>query len=225
MSRIDRIALFLSLLAVMVTYAIHVRVFEGMAHLEDEMAYVWQAQVIAKGQLTVSSPPSPKSFLFPFVVDYHGQRFGKYPLGWPAVLALGERLGNRGLVNPLLAGFGVWLTYLLAKKLFGETVAILAAGLTLTSPFFLMNSASLLSHPLGLVLSAAFVLGWVDAFCTRSISPRSGSLPSRQERRWGFLPFPGHSRLWRLVCLLCSMGCTFSSVPIGTRAGFSCCLA
>jgi hypothetical protein len=43
-------------------------------------------------------------------------------------------------------------------------VGLLAAGLTLTSPFFLMNSGSLLSHPFGLVLSAAFALSWLDAF-------------------------------------------------------------
>ncbi len=136
------------------------------------MAYLWQAQVISAGRLTVSSPPSPKSFLVPFVVDYGGKRFGKYPIGWPVVLGIGERLGNHGLVNPILAGFGLWLSYQLVKRLCGETVAILAAGLTLTSPFFLMNSASLLSHPLGLVLSLGFVIGWLDAFCTPESSPR-----------------------------------------------------
>jgi hypothetical protein len=46
-------------------------------------------------------------------------------------------------------------------------VGLLAALLTVTSPFFLMNSGSLLSHPLGLVLSAAFVMGWLDAFDAR----------------------------------------------------------
>jgi hypothetical protein len=50
-----------------------------MAHIEDEMAYVWQAQAIASGHLTIASPPIPKSFLIPFVIDYAGQRFGKYP--------------------------------------------------------------------------------------------------------------------------------------------------
>jgi hypothetical protein len=164
MSRSDRLALLLSLLAVLAAYLIQDRVFERLAHIEDEMAYLWQAQVIAGGQLTLPSPPSPKSFLYPFVVDYHGQRFGKYPLGWPVVLAIGDLLGLRSMVNPLLAGFGVWLTYLLGKRIFGITVGLLAAGLTLTSPFFLMNSGSLLSHPLGLVLSAGFVLAWLDAF-------------------------------------------------------------
>jgi hypothetical protein len=164
MSRSDRIALFLSLIAILVSYWVTIRVFQSMAHIEDEMAYVWQAQAIARGHLTVPSPPEAKSFLVPFVVDYNGQRFGKYPLGWPIILAVGVFLGLRSWVNPLLAGLGVWLTYRLGQRVFGEAVGLLAAALTITSPFFLMNSGSLLSHPLGLVLSAAFALAWLDAF-------------------------------------------------------------
>jgi hypothetical protein len=164
MSRADRIAILLSLIAVLVCYWIGVGVFESMAHLEDEYAYLWQAQAITRGQLTLPTPPDQHSFLIPFVVDYNGHRFGKYPPGWPVVLAFGEAFGLRSLVNALLAGFGIWLTYRLGKKTFGETVGLLAAGLTLVSPFFLMNSGSLLSHPLGLVLSAAFAMAWLDAF-------------------------------------------------------------
>jgi 4-amino-4-deoxy-L-arabinose transferase-like glycosyltransferase len=139
MSRPDRIALLLSLLAILVTYLVTDRIFEGIPHLEDEVAYVWQAEAIAGGKIAVPSPPQPKSFLVPFVVDYDGLRFGKYPPGWPLVLAIGVKLGLRFLVNPLLAGLGVWLTYLLGKRVFGEVVGLLAAGLTLTSPFFLIN--------------------------------------------------------------------------------------
>jgi len=173
MTRADRIALILSLLAVLAGYLVHERVFERMAHLEDEMAYVWQAQTIAGGHLTLTSPPGQKSFLVPFVVDYNGQRFGKYPLGWPVLLAVGERLGIRFLVNPLLAGLAVWLTYLLGKRVFSTTVGLLAAGLTLTSPFFLINSGSLLSHPFGLVLSAGFALAWLGTFCDQNATRRS----------------------------------------------------
>jgi 4-amino-4-deoxy-L-arabinose transferase-like glycosyltransferase len=169
--RADRLALALSALAVLVTFWVTERIFEGIPHIEDEIAYVWQAQAIAAGHLTLPSPADPDSFLVPFVVDYGGQRFGKYPLGWPALLAVGVKLGLRALVNPLLAGLGVWLTYRLGKKLFGETVALLAALLTLTSPFFLMNSGSLLSHPFGLVLSAAFCLAWLDAFAGTATGP------------------------------------------------------
>lgn len=164
MSRADRLALLLSLIAVLVTYGVAERIFERLPHIEDEMAFVWQAQAIAHGHLTYPSPPEPKSFLVPFVVDYQGLRFGKYPPGWPATLALGVMLGLRAWVNPLLAGLGVWLTYRLGKRLFSPTVGLLAAILTLTSPFFLMNSGSLLSHPLGLMLSAAFALSWLEAW-------------------------------------------------------------
>ena len=123
MSRADKFAIFLSLLAGLVSYWVADRYYENLAHLEDEMAYVWQAQVIARGHLTVPSPSYPDSFLWPFIVDHNGQRFGKYPPGWPAALALGVRLGVRDLVNPLLAGLGIWLIYRLGKRTMGETVA------------------------------------------------------------------------------------------------------
>jgi 4-amino-4-deoxy-L-arabinose transferase-like glycosyltransferase len=167
MTRADRIALVISLIAVLATYYVTLRYFEGIPHLEDEIAYVWQARAIAGGKLTVPSPPQSESFLVPFVVDHNGQRFGKYPLGWPVVLAIGIRLGIRSMVNPLLAGLGVWLTYRLGKKIFGEAVGILAAVLTLTSPFFLINSGTLLSHSFGLVLSTTFALAWIDGFGAR----------------------------------------------------------
>ncbi len=164
-SRADRIALVISLAAVLASWIVAERVFERMAHLEDEMAYVWQAQAASRGYLTLPSPEYPKSFLVPFIVDYQGLRFGKYPPGWPALLGIGVLLGVRSLVNPLLAGLGIWLTYILGKRVFSEIVGLIAAALTLSSPFFLMNSGSLLSHPMGLVLSTGFALAWLDAFC------------------------------------------------------------
>lgn len=164
MSRFDRIALFISLIAIVSAYLVAVRVYEQMPHIEDEMAYVWQAQVLAQGKVMLPSPADPKSFMVPFVVDYNGQRFGKYPLGWPLMLTLGVLLHAREWVNPILSGLAVWLTYLLGKKVFDERVALLAAALTVTSPFFLINSGSLLSHPWSLFLSLAFALAWLDTF-------------------------------------------------------------
>jgi hypothetical protein len=160
----DLSAFFLSLAAILISYLVADRVFERIPHIEDEMAYVWQAQVIAHGNLTLPSPRDTKSMITPFVVDYNGRRFGKYPLGWPLVLAFGVALNLRDWVNPMLAGLGIWLTYCLGKKILDQRMALLAVALTLTSPFFLMNSGSLLSHPLALVLSLAFALAWFDSF-------------------------------------------------------------
>jgi len=79
----------------------------------------------------------------------------------------------------------VWLTYQIGKRLFGESVGLLGALLILTSPFFLMNTGSLLSHPLGLVLSATFVMGWLDAFTARPPAPLAASLqPGHRSACW-----------------------------------------
>jgi hypothetical protein len=172
MTRADRLALILSIFAVGAAYFVAFTYFEQVPHLEDEIAYLWQAQAMARGRLTLPSPVEAKSFLVPFVVDYNGQRFGKYPIGWPALLAVAVWLGGKTWINPLLAGLGVWLTYRLGKRVWGEAVGLLAALLTLSSPFFLMNSGVLLAHPFGLVLSAAFALAWLEAFDASSRLPR-----------------------------------------------------
>lgn len=165
--------IILSILAVFVSLLVSDRVFERMAHLEDELAFVWQAEVIAEGRLTLPSPIEPERFLIPMVVDFEGNRFAKYPLGWPVLLSLGVRFDSRHLVNPLLAGFVVWLIYRLAKRVFNEHVGILSAILTVTSPFFLMNTGSLLSHPFGLFLSVVFTLSWIDTVYPNQKSSRA----------------------------------------------------
>jgi 4-amino-4-deoxy-L-arabinose transferase-like glycosyltransferase len=100
--------------------------------------------------------------VIPFVIDHDGERFGKYPLGWPVMLSLGERFGLARLVNPILAGLAVWLTYRLGQKLLGDKVGLLAAGLTLISPLFLTYTGSILSHTWGLVLSLSLAVSWLD---------------------------------------------------------------
>jgi hypothetical protein len=164
MTASNRTALFLSLFAIVAAFYISNNVYERLPHLEDEWAYIWQAKLITHGQIAIQSPPYPGKVFIPFVVDYNGMRFGKYPPGWPVVLSFGVLIGLKEMVNPLLAGLGVWLTFRLGKKLFTPRLALLAAFLTVTSPFYLINSGSFLSHSWTYVLSAAFALAWLDTF-------------------------------------------------------------
>jgi 4-amino-4-deoxy-L-arabinose transferase-like glycosyltransferase len=168
----DRFALALSLLTILATLWVTVNIFESLPHIEDEMAYTWQAKVIAHGQITVPSPECTNCFLVPFVVDHNGLRFGKYPLGWPVVLSFGERLGARDWVNPILAGWSIWLLYRLGKKLFDERTALLAAILAASSPFLWMNSGSYLAHPWSLFLTLCLALAWLDTFSNSARVPR-----------------------------------------------------
>lgn len=164
MSAYARISLLLAIIAVIVGSLVSLRIFEDVPHIEDETAYSWQARAIAKGALFLSTPPCPECFLVPFVVDNNGLRTAKYPPGWPAMLALGVLTGARWLINPLLSGFSVWLLFLLARRISDEITALLAVLLMVTSPFFVMNSGTLLAHPWSLFLTLAFALAWLDTF-------------------------------------------------------------
>ena len=126
MSRLDRLALFLCLCSLFANAWVAARVFENAPHLEDEMTLIWQAQAVSRGQVLVASPPSAEAFLVPFVIDYQGYRFGKYPLGFPVLLSFGLRLGLQDWVNPFIAAWTLWLIYRLGKKLFDERTALLA---------------------------------------------------------------------------------------------------
>ena len=148
-------------LALVATAAVADRVFERLPHLEDELAYRFQAQTLALGRLTVPTPEHASSFWVPFVLDYQGQRFGKYPPGWPAVLALGELAGQPWLVNPALTALALYLVYRLGRTLYDARVGVLAAALGATSPLLYVLAGSYLSHLASLVWLLLFTLWFV----------------------------------------------------------------
>ena len=184
------IALVLSLAGVAAGRWMTVHVFEGLPHVEDEMAYAWQAEAYAHGHLTVPNPPDLDEMYVPFVINHNGQRAAKYPPGWPAMLSLGVRLGERGWVNPLLGGLAIWLLYQLGSNVFSRGVALLACALTLTSPFFLLLSGCLHSSAFSLVLSLAFILAWLDTF---DLGKRDGPPPRWPAPKWLTLVVAGLS--------------------------------
>lgn len=162
--KVEHYALLIALAAVAATAWIGAHIFENLPHVEDEVAYVWQANIIARGNLTLPSPVCPKCFLVPFVIDHNGLRFGKYPIAWPVVLSFAVRVGKRAWLPPLLAGINIWFAFRLFQKVVSGKTALLAAFLMASSPFFLMNASSLLAHNWALFLTLVFILGWFDTF-------------------------------------------------------------
>jgi 4-amino-4-deoxy-L-arabinose transferase-like glycosyltransferase len=148
-------------LALLATAAAAFFAFERLPHLEDEVAYLFQARTMATGRLTVPSPAEPGSFWTPFVLDYRGQRFGKYPPGWPALLALGVLAHVPWLVNPLLAAAALYLVYRLGQAVYDTRTGLVAAALGLASPLFLVLSGSYLSHLASLVWLLLFSLWFI----------------------------------------------------------------
>jgi 4-amino-4-deoxy-L-arabinose transferase-like glycosyltransferase len=145
-----------------------VTVSQGIPHSEDEAAYLFQAQVFAKNRLTVPTPPLEAAFFSPFVVDYNGLRFGKYPPGWPLLLSLGVRAGQPWLVNALLGAVTLLLVARIAHLFYCQAkdnatnncyLPWLATGLLLVTPAFLFQTGLLLSHPAALFWITLALLG------------------------------------------------------------------
>jgi 4-amino-4-deoxy-L-arabinose transferase-like glycosyltransferase len=157
----NKLILIICVLAFVVTAAVAYFAFERLPHLEDEVAYLFQARTMALGRLTVPTPAMKQAFWMPFVLDYQGERFGKYPPGWPGILAAGVLVGLPWLVNPLLAALSIYLIYRLGQTLYDERVGLIAAVLGLTSPLFLVLSGSFLSHLASLVWLLLFSLWFI----------------------------------------------------------------
>lgn len=135
-------------------------VTERIPHLEDEITYLFQARTFARGALAAPPPPDNSAFFTPFVVIINGNWLGKYPIGWPLILSLGERFGAGWLVNPVLGGLLGMLVYALGRDLYGRQVGILGGIMAITSPFFLIQSSTYMSHNAAAVLFMLFVWAW-----------------------------------------------------------------
>jgi hypothetical protein len=133
---------------------------QRMPHIQDDVAYYFQAQIFAMGRLWADLPPLPDFFVHEFVLQHDGRWFGKYPPGWPLVLAAGVLVGLPWLVSPLLAAVTSLATYDLGSRVAGRATGLLAALLLLFSPFFLFLSGTFMAHTAGLAFTMLFALAY-----------------------------------------------------------------
>ncbi len=135
-------------------------VFERLPHLEDEVAYLFQARTIIRGDLVIPSPELRRAFWQPFVVDADDTRFGKYTIGYPLQLAAGEAMGLAWVINALLSMLTVALVYRLARELFDAHTGVIAAALTAFSPAALLLNATLMGHTSALFTATLFIYAY-----------------------------------------------------------------
>jgi 4-amino-4-deoxy-L-arabinose transferase-like glycosyltransferase len=134
-------------------------VFERLPHLEDEVAYLYQAKVFARGQIVGPLLENRRAFWQPFVVDdtKMGTRFGKYTPGWPVALSFGVAWGEPWVINAFLAAITVALVYRLGSALFNRDVGLIAAILITFSPMLILLNATLMGHTMAICLSTGFI--------------------------------------------------------------------
>lgn len=148
---------------------IAIGLLERLPHVQDSITYLFQAQVLAKGQLTAPAPTLPGFFEQEFLLVQDGHWFGKYPPGFPLLLALGVILKAPWLINPFLAALSIPLLFVLGKGLFNRTTGILAVFLALVSPFFLIMSGTFMAHSAELFWILLFMVAWVHSLPKNSV--------------------------------------------------------
>lgn len=146
--------LLLALVGLAATVWIARDVLEAIPHVQDDVAYLFQARTLALGRLSVPLPPVPEAFEHEFILMRDDQWFGKYPPGHPALLVIGVLVGAPWLVSPIAAALTLPLIVLCGRRLYGGGTGLLAGLLLLSSPFFLFMSGSTMAHATSLFLAA-----------------------------------------------------------------------
>ncbi len=143
---LDRFAWGAALWVAVIAAVFAVVVYGRHPHVPDEVVYLYHARYLAAGHLALPAPPVPEAFDV-YLMDTDGARwFSTVPIGWPMILAVGARLGAPWLVNPLLAGLNVLLTYLFLRELYTRRTARLAIAVLCVSPWYLFMSMNMMTH-------------------------------------------------------------------------------
>lgn len=142
-------------------------VYQNHPHIPDEVAYLYQARMLAAGQLSLPAPPVPEAFSYYLMEVEGGRWFPTPPVGWPAALALGTLLGVPWLVNPLLGAANLLLAYRLLGELYDWRLARIAVLLLCVSPWFIFMAMNFLTHTFTLTCALLAVLCIVRARQTR----------------------------------------------------------
>ncbi len=134
-----------SLLAIVAAAALSRYCFAGQPFTSDEMAQQWHARMLLDGHFAIAAERFREFFNTAPVYDA-GRWFSQYPIGGPALIALGLAAGAAWLMNPLLLGIIVWAFYRFVARAYDEATARLATLLFVASPMVLVMSASQMSH-------------------------------------------------------------------------------
>ena len=122
-------------------------VFDRRPLLIDEVVQVFQAQILAGGALSRPAFLHPEFFSSVHVVDTHGIVYSQFPVGGPAMLALGVLVNATWIVNPLFAAIAVVAFSAYARKTESHAESALGATIIFAfAPFAVFMSGSHMNH-------------------------------------------------------------------------------
>jgi hypothetical protein len=147
---VDRFALWAALWVKVMSGLLAWFVYQKHPHVADEVAYIYQARYFAAGKIFMSPPPVLPAFDVDLMEYQPDKWYAPTPLGWAAVLATGVALGIPWLVNPILAGLNILLSYLLLGELYSRRIARVGVLLLCMSPWHIFLAMSYMNHTLAM---------------------------------------------------------------------------
>ena len=144
--------------------------FAGRPLLIDEIIQVFQARLLATGHLWTPAAHHPEFFSSLHLVEQQGRVYGQFPMGGPAMLALGSLVGAEWLVDPVFAALTIVAFGALLSRIEPRPGARVGALLIFAlSPFAVFMSSSHMNHVTGLFWITLGMLG-----LARATSPEGG---------------------------------------------------
>jgi 4-amino-4-deoxy-L-arabinose transferase-like glycosyltransferase len=132
-------------------------VLDARPHFQDDLGYLLRAKWLLTGHLDLPKPAQAEHFGIPFTLVVGDRWISQYPIGWPALLALGQALNRAWIVSPLCSAVTVFAAWRIGREVYGNTVGLAGALLLTLSPLWLMLSGSMLSHAAASMWLALFL--------------------------------------------------------------------
>ena len=117
-----------------------------LPHQIDEVVYLLQARWLLDGEVAPAASAVQEHLRVPFTYLVDGRWIGHYPVGWPAILAVGLAVGAPHLVTPLLGIAFVVLLFLVGREIDDELTGLAAATLAMVSPLARLLCGSMFPH-------------------------------------------------------------------------------
>lgn len=117
-----------------------------LPHQIDEVVDLLQARWLLDGEVAPAAITIQEHLRVPFTYLADGRWVGHYPVGWPAVLAIGLAMGAPHLVNSVLGGVFILLAFLVGREMDDDLTGLAAAMLATLSPLIRLLSASMFPH-------------------------------------------------------------------------------
>ena len=137
--------------------------YERHPHIPDEVSYLYHARYFASGMLTMPVPPVPDAFNIDLMHYEPDRWYSPFPPGWPLMLAIGVIFGAPWLVNPVLAGLNVLMTYIFITQIYDSRTARNVILLICFSPWFVFMGMNFMAHTFTLTCALVASLAIIKA--------------------------------------------------------------